>query len=139
MKKNDVFWWMAAPLRTLEQVPVPPAADVVIVGAGYTGLSEPSGSRALAARFRSSIASIPAKAPRRATAELPAATSAQPYRNYASALAISERRLSSRNPGPHARTSIALSLRKRSPAISPLRDASAELLRPATMRSWRAR
>ena len=39
MKKNDVFWWMAAPLRTLEQVPVPPAADVVIVGAGYTGLS----------------------------------------------------------------------------------------------------
>jgi glycine/D-amino acid oxidase-like deaminating enzyme len=39
MKKNDVFWWMAAPLRTLEQVLVPPTADVVIVGAGYTGLS----------------------------------------------------------------------------------------------------
>ena len=39
MKKNDVFWWMAAPLKTLEQVSVPPAADVVIVGAGYTGLS----------------------------------------------------------------------------------------------------
>jgi glycine/D-amino acid oxidase-like deaminating enzyme len=39
MKKNDVFWWMAAPLRTLEQVVVLPAADVVIVGAGYTGLS----------------------------------------------------------------------------------------------------
>jgi len=39
MKKNDVFWWMAAPLRTLQQVSVPPAADAVIVGAGYTGLS----------------------------------------------------------------------------------------------------
>jgi glycine/D-amino acid oxidase-like deaminating enzyme len=39
MKKNDVFWWTAAPLRTLEQVPVPSSADVVIVGAGYTGLS----------------------------------------------------------------------------------------------------
>ena len=39
MKKNDVFWWMAAPLRALEQVPVRPATDVVIVGAGYTGLS----------------------------------------------------------------------------------------------------
>ena len=39
MKRNDVFWWMAAPLRTLEQVPVRPTADVVIVGAGYTGLS----------------------------------------------------------------------------------------------------
>lgn len=39
MKKNDVFWWMAGPLRVLEQVPVPPATDVVIVGAGYTGLS----------------------------------------------------------------------------------------------------
>lgn len=39
MKKNNVFWWMAAPLRSLQQVSVPPAADVVIVGAGYTGLS----------------------------------------------------------------------------------------------------
>ena len=38
MKKNDVFWWMAAPLRTLGQAHVLPAADVVIVGAGYTGL-----------------------------------------------------------------------------------------------------
>jgi glycine/D-amino acid oxidase-like deaminating enzyme len=38
MNRNDVFWWMAAPLRTLEQVPVRPTADVVIVGAGYTGL-----------------------------------------------------------------------------------------------------
>src|SRR3954468_12395173 len=39
MKKNDVFWWIAAPLRTSEEVLVLPAADVVIVGAGYTGLS----------------------------------------------------------------------------------------------------
>ncbi|NNM75265.1 NAD(P)/FAD-dependent oxidoreductase [Enterovirga aerilata] len=35
----DPYWWEAAPLRRLEQVPVAPSADVVIVGAGYTGLS----------------------------------------------------------------------------------------------------
>jgi glycine/D-amino acid oxidase-like deaminating enzyme len=39
MKKNDVFWWMAAPLTALEHVPVRSTADVVVVGAGYTGLS----------------------------------------------------------------------------------------------------
>jgi glycine/D-amino acid oxidase-like deaminating enzyme len=39
MKKNDVFWWKAAPLPMLQPVPVQPIADVVIVGAGYTGLS----------------------------------------------------------------------------------------------------
>lgn len=39
MNKNDVFWWMAAPLAKLPQIPVRPTADVVIVGAGYTGLS----------------------------------------------------------------------------------------------------
>ncbi len=35
----DPYWWEAAPLRRLEQKPVAPAADVVVVGAGYTGLS----------------------------------------------------------------------------------------------------
>lgn len=39
MKKNDVFWWAASPLVALDPVPVRSAADVVIVGAGYTGLS----------------------------------------------------------------------------------------------------
>ena len=39
MGKNDVYWWSEAPLRPMERQPVPPAADVVIVGAGYTGLS----------------------------------------------------------------------------------------------------
>ena len=39
MGKNDVYWWSEAPLRPTERQPVPPAADVVIVGAGYTGLS----------------------------------------------------------------------------------------------------
>jgi glycine/D-amino acid oxidase-like deaminating enzyme len=39
MKKNDVFWWLEAPLAAAERAPVKPVADVVIVGAGYTGLS----------------------------------------------------------------------------------------------------
>src|SRR4051812_4657420 len=39
MRKNDVFWWSDAPLTTLEPKPVPAVADVVIVGAGYTGLA----------------------------------------------------------------------------------------------------
>ena len=39
MKKNDVYWWLEAPLAALEQAPVPSSADAVIVGAGYTGLS----------------------------------------------------------------------------------------------------
>jgi glycine/D-amino acid oxidase-like deaminating enzyme len=37
--KNDVYWWAEAGLAPIEHQPVPPAADVVIVGAGYTGLS----------------------------------------------------------------------------------------------------
>ena len=37
--KNNVYWWQAAPLTELPQKPVAPASDVVIVGAGYTGLS----------------------------------------------------------------------------------------------------
>jgi NADPH-dependent 2,4-dienoyl-CoA reductase/sulfur reductase-like enzyme len=36
--KNNVYWWQAAPLTELPQKPVAPASDVVIVGAGYTGL-----------------------------------------------------------------------------------------------------
>ena len=39
MRKNDVYWWSDAPLMALEPKPVPAAADVVIVGAGYTGLA----------------------------------------------------------------------------------------------------
>ncbi len=35
----DPYWWEAAPLRRFEQKPVAPMADVVVVGAGYTGLS----------------------------------------------------------------------------------------------------
>jgi glycine/D-amino acid oxidase-like deaminating enzyme len=38
MKKNSVYWWEEAPLAALDRNPVPPSADVVIVGAGYTGL-----------------------------------------------------------------------------------------------------
>jgi len=38
MRKNEVYWWADAPLAELERVPVAPASDVVIVGAGYTGL-----------------------------------------------------------------------------------------------------
>jgi glycine/D-amino acid oxidase-like deaminating enzyme len=39
VKKNDVYWWLEAPLAAVEQAAVPPTADAVIVGAGYTGLS----------------------------------------------------------------------------------------------------
>ena len=39
MGKNEVYWWEEAPLARLEQKPVSPSADVVIVGAGYTGLA----------------------------------------------------------------------------------------------------
>jgi glycine/D-amino acid oxidase-like deaminating enzyme len=38
VRKNAVFWWEEAPLAALERKPVPPTADVAIVGAGYTGL-----------------------------------------------------------------------------------------------------
>ncbi len=39
MKSTDAYWWLAAPLITLDPVPVAPTCDVAIVGAGYTGLS----------------------------------------------------------------------------------------------------
>lgn len=39
MKQTDPYWWEAAPPRTLPQVPFAPVCDVVIVGAGYTGVS----------------------------------------------------------------------------------------------------
>ena len=39
MRNNDVYWWAEAPLQETMHEAVPVAADVVIVGAGYTGLS----------------------------------------------------------------------------------------------------
>lgn len=39
MSKSDVFWWLETPVGDLQQIPVAPSTDVVIVGAGYTGLS----------------------------------------------------------------------------------------------------
>jgi glycine/D-amino acid oxidase-like deaminating enzyme len=36
--KNAVYWWEAAPLTEIAHKPVAPTSDVVIVGAGYTGL-----------------------------------------------------------------------------------------------------
>jgi glycine/D-amino acid oxidase-like deaminating enzyme len=39
MVKNGVYWWADAPLAETAQKPVQTASDVVIVGAGYTGLS----------------------------------------------------------------------------------------------------
>jgi glycine/D-amino acid oxidase-like deaminating enzyme len=38
VRKNAVYWWEEAPLAELERKPVPTAADIAIVGAGYTGL-----------------------------------------------------------------------------------------------------
>ena len=39
MIKREPYWWQAAPLTTSDPVPVQGISDVVIVGAGYTGLS----------------------------------------------------------------------------------------------------
>ncbi len=39
MRQTDPFWWEAAPPQTLPQIPVTPTCDVVVVGAGYTGVS----------------------------------------------------------------------------------------------------
>jgi glycine/D-amino acid oxidase-like deaminating enzyme len=39
MEKNGVYWWADAPLAETAHKPVQTASDVVIVGAGYTGLS----------------------------------------------------------------------------------------------------
>lgn len=39
MIRNQPYWWDAAPPPTLPQTNVAAQADVVIVGAGYTGLS----------------------------------------------------------------------------------------------------
>jgi len=39
MMKRDPYWWVAAPLAQTAQIPVDPRCDVVIMGAGYTGLS----------------------------------------------------------------------------------------------------
>jgi glycine/D-amino acid oxidase-like deaminating enzyme len=38
MRKNEIYWWEEAPLATIERKTVSPSTDVVIVGAGYTGL-----------------------------------------------------------------------------------------------------
>lgn len=39
MIRNEPYWWEAAPPTILAETPVLPRCDVVIVGAGYTGLS----------------------------------------------------------------------------------------------------
>jgi glycine/D-amino acid oxidase-like deaminating enzyme len=39
MKSTDAYWWQEAPLTSLAPAPVAPSCDVVIVGAGFTGLS----------------------------------------------------------------------------------------------------
>src|SRR5690606_21985703 len=39
MIRSDPYWWEAAPPATLPREPVRGKCDVVIVGAGYTGLS----------------------------------------------------------------------------------------------------
>ena len=39
MIKRDPYWWVEAPLAQTVPQPVDPSCDVVIMGAGYTGLS----------------------------------------------------------------------------------------------------
>src|SRR3954453_17556517 len=38
-ERDTPYWWEAAPLRSLPQQALPKKLDVLIVGAGYTGLS----------------------------------------------------------------------------------------------------
>src|SRR3954469_12828633 len=38
-EKDTPYWWEAAPLKPLPQQPLPKKLDVLIVGAGYAGLS----------------------------------------------------------------------------------------------------
>src|SRR5436305_2982043 len=38
-EKDKPYWWEASPLRPLPQQPLPRKLDVLIVGAGYAGLS----------------------------------------------------------------------------------------------------
>src|SRR5262249_10427758 len=38
-EKNTPYWWEASPLKPLPQQPLPKNLDVLIVGAGYAGLS----------------------------------------------------------------------------------------------------
>jgi glycine/D-amino acid oxidase-like deaminating enzyme len=37
--KTQPYWWEAAPRDRIDPVPLPPSTDVVVVGAGYTGLA----------------------------------------------------------------------------------------------------
>ena len=39
LMKRDPYWWVAAPLAQAAPQPVDTTCDVVIMGAGYTGLS----------------------------------------------------------------------------------------------------
>jgi glycine/D-amino acid oxidase-like deaminating enzyme len=39
MMKRDPYWWVEAPLTRTASLPVDPRCEVVIMGAGYTGLS----------------------------------------------------------------------------------------------------
>src|SRR5215218_5974350 len=73
MRKNEVYWWAAAPLATPEQKPVPPSADVAIVAAGYTGLGAAIRLAGPGARSRSSTRYTRAKARRPATSASQAA------------------------------------------------------------------
>ena len=38
-EKDTPYWWEASPLKPLSQQPLPQKVDVLIVGAGYAGLS----------------------------------------------------------------------------------------------------
>ena len=74
MVSSTPYWWEEAPPASPPQVAVQAKCDVVIVGAGYTGLSAGLTLARAGRRSRSSTGSVPARGPRRATAASPAAT-----------------------------------------------------------------
>jgi glycine/D-amino acid oxidase-like deaminating enzyme len=58
-QSTDPYWWVAAPREERSGEPVPPAADVAIVGAGYAGLS----AACVLARAGRSVVVLDAEAP----------------------------------------------------------------------------
>ncbi|GLS20244.1 hypothetical protein GCM10007874_32610 [Labrys miyagiensis] len=75
--KNTLYWWEAAPVRPLPQRPLPKKLDVLIVGAGYAGLS----ARLSLAREGRCLAAFDAmeRGPHRAMAEPPVEPSRPDY------------------------------------------------------------
>ena len=106
MVASTPFWWEAAPPVALPSRDVLPRCDVVIVGAGYTGLSAGltlGARRPLSADLRQACGQ--ARALRPATAASPAATCGRATARWSPSFGEdARRRACSSRPRPRART-----------------------------------